>query len=99
MRLSLNPLMLVRNQMSEKSILDNRPVDDKAFPLQGGTSATGYGNSNLLPIVGHCPQCGAPVYGKICVTKEEEATAKYSCKCFRKDGIVRQNFGENKEHK
>lgn len=87
-------------EKKDKSVLDGIPVEDKAFPLhKGGTSAAGCGKDPQLVIVGHCPQCGGPCYGKMTVFANEKPPIVYSCNCFRKDGIVRQSFVENKEHK
>jgi predicted nucleic acid-binding Zn ribbon protein len=78
-----------RLAMSNKSILDNIKVDDSQMRE---TFAKHHGKQ-LLPIVSHCPTCGAPVYGKQLVASDETPEVKYSCDCRngRKDviGMIR----------
>lgn len=44
---------------------------------RGGDEQTVYG------IVGHCPRCGAPVYGPQRITEGVCPGVVYSCKCER----------------
>ena len=34
-----------------------------------------------LVIVGHCPSCGCPIYGKQCLRSDEAPVSKKSCVC------------------
>ena len=82
-----------------KRFTDVVPIEDNAFPLhqnkriippQGGSSLVG---EVQLPIVGHCPHCGSPIYGPGTVTTSTVTMGiKYSCLCWRKTGMI-----ENKE--
>lgn len=57
-----------------KSVLDGIPVDNRAyqphFPI----------HQPLLGIVGNCPKCGAPIYGKGTVI-DDDPCVKYTCPC------------------
>lgn len=57
-----------------KSILDNIPVKDDAFPLNR--------NRQVMGIVGHCSKCNSPIYGKAAVTTDEIPEVKRTCGCF-----------------
>ena len=46
-------------------------------------------------IVGHCPQCGAPIYGKSLIRGNEIPESVYSCTCWRKVGMI-ENVMEKK---
>lgn len=62
-------------------MLDDVPVDDKAFPLNK------WQDNPKLSVVGHCP-CGAPVYGLPHVLKSEKIEIRYSCECNSRVGKV-----------
>jgi hypothetical protein len=75
-----------------KSVLAGVAVDDKAFPLRkpaGPTQAPVHSvkpkvvPTPLLVIVGHCPQCGAPIHGREFVHKGELPDLQYGCMCPR----------------
>ena len=62
-----------------KSLLDDVPVDDKAFPLNKSKLLESYPS---LDIVGTCPKCGAPIYGmKRILSNVEDPSIKYTCEC------------------
>lgn len=70
--------------MSDKSVLDNIEVKDKAFPLEQQRNPPPWKNvphKPLLDIVGTCPRCGAPMYGKKRIIQGEEPETVYSCTC------------------
>ena len=76
-----------------KSILDGIPVVDKAFPLNKECSSKIWDGGRFLSVVGSCPSCGGPVYGLSTVAEDEEKPpVKYSCDCFRRQGVVQQKF-------
>lgn len=76
----------------DKSVLTNIPVQDNAFPLMPG-------NNHLNTVVGGCPTCGAPIYGKKYVPSSSSAQRPeiiYTCHCnFKK----RQDFASVVETK
>lgn len=77
---------------SNKSVLDNIPVDDKAFPLCKETPHEG----NILKeleMISSCPSCGAPIYGLRKVIQTYVAPVKYTCYCAGRELAV-----QNKEH-
>jgi len=41
-------------------------------------------NPDMLSVVGHCPSCGAPIYGEPHIAKDAMPQARYSCHCWRK---------------
>lgn len=57
-----------------KSVLDGVKVEDKAFPLFKGDLPN-------LVVVGHCPTCGNPIYGKVTVARGEVPVTQRSCDC------------------
>lgn len=59
---------------TSKSILDNIPVKDEAFPLSK--------NRQVMGIVGHCSKCNSPIYGKSAVAQDEVPEVKRTCDCF-----------------
>lgn len=69
--------------MSEKSILDNVPVDDKAFPLNKSSPGK-FIPKKYLAIVSDCPNCGAPIYGDKQVAQGDSPMIQYSCSCNNK---------------
>jgi hypothetical protein len=66
---------------SKKSVLDNVPVSDKAFPLSQHGGAPPESKAERLPIAGHCPHCGAPIYALHALGAEETPATRYSCEC------------------
>lgn len=60
-----------------KSLLDNVKVEDKAFPLRLSPPKPAF-------IVGHCPACGAPIYGPSSVSECETPVVTRSCVCVIK---------------
>ncbi len=63
-----------------KSVLDNVPVDDKAFPLREPYQ----GKKPNKPKMGQCPSCGAPIYGDPSVAAGDKPEVIYSCDCKEK---------------
>lgn len=61
--------------MKEKSILDKVPVESSSFD-----EVFGKHRKLLMSIVGHCPKCGCPIYGRN-VVGDEEPEVKRSCFC------------------
>lgn len=74
--------------MDEKnpSVLDNVPVNNKAFPLNEQHPVL------TLEIVGACPHCGAPIYGakRVHLQQDQAPVVRYSCSCFRRQGVFEQ---------
>ena len=70
-----------------KSVLDNVPVVEKGDVPQGSkVKSTG----TALRIVGHCPTCGAPIYGTqdiYYVQGGPDPIVKHSCQCYQKKTI------------
>lgn len=58
-----------------KSALDGVPVDDRTYQLLSRT------NQNHLDIVGHCPQCGSPIYGNKRIAVTASPVSRPSCNC------------------
>lgn len=48
-------------------------------------------DSTLLEIVGHCPSCGSPVYGKRQIGPDDTVIIRRSCSCWTKPGAI-QNY-------
>ncbi len=63
--------------MSDKSLLDGIPVND----AQMKETFARHHSKQLLPIVSHCPVCGAPVYGEQIIPRDKTPEVKYSCDC------------------
>ena len=64
----------------EKSLLDNIPVEDKAFPLNSSKP-----REVPLDVVSSCPECGAPIYGLKWILPNDNANIKYTCDCHKDD--------------
>jgi len=80
--------------MSEtKSVLDNIPVVEKGFPL-GNSQPMGLKQivGHFKEIVGHCPHCGAPIYGQTLLEGAEQPTVTYSCRCWHRSGVIEQTM-------
>lgn len=75
--------------MSDKSILDGIPVDDKQLTevLDRQRKQREEVTPKWIPvaekmgIVGQCPTCGAPIYGHHVIETNRQPEIKYSCKC------------------
>lgn len=63
------------------SILDSTNVDDKAFPLRPDAAKRPAAVTRPLEVVGSCPKCGSPVYGRRTVHAEEVPVVKTTCNC------------------
>lgn len=70
-----------------KSVLDGIPIketgrwpaeqpNETRLPPKGGSST-----SPRLFIVGHCPTCNAPIYGKDSIEADEQPVVKFTCDC------------------
>jgi hypothetical protein len=71
---------------NQKSILADIQVKETGFPLGGRSEERLKSMPAKLEIVGHCPKCGAPVYGpKTVGTSEtmEPIEIRYGCPCLR----------------
>jgi hypothetical protein len=65
-----------------KSILDNVPVDDQAFPL-GKKELSLPPPGNRWGIVSYCPKCNAPIYGRHDIAPTDtEPLIRRTCSCF-----------------
>lgn len=80
--------------MSDKSILDGIPVDDKQLKEvldkqreQQQELPKWIQVKEKLGIVGSCPTCGAPIYGHQVVDADCYPRAKYSCQCVQSRAI------------
>lgn len=67
-----------------KSVLDGVPVNDAQYKetmarLQG---------KKLLSVVGHCPDCGAAIYGEQTIQSDATPTVKHSCSCKESKGLA-----------
>ncbi len=58
------------------SILDGWNVVDK---MDGVVKATT--DDQISGIVGHCPKCGAPIYGQKTVKASEAPVVQHTCTC------------------
>lgn len=77
-------------QKKDKPVLDNVPVQNKAFPNDPDYTLDG----PLVP-VSDCPSCGSPVYGPMAVsTSGPMPTVRYSCDCAQ---IKTKQLGTTKE--
>jgi hypothetical protein len=65
-------MRIVTVDKKNKSILDNIPIKEQGFPLNDG---------QRLEIIGHCPDCNAPIYGPRSVAASETPTVKRTCTC------------------
>ena len=85
----------------DKSVLDDVPVQNEAFPLRGNVVPVG-GTTGLesapLAIVGSCPYCGAPIYGKkVLPSANDVPPVRYSCRCWRREARpTLENTAESK---
>ena len=74
-----------------KSVLDDVPVRDEAFPFRGNVVPVGVTECQSealepLVIVGSCPYCGAPIYGKkVLPSVNDVPPMRYSCRCWRRE--------------
>ena len=67
----------------DKSCLDGIEVKDKAYPLRGScTPVWGQEGPEPLGVVGHCPSCGAPIYGNRVLKVNEVPVVSRSCACL-----------------
>ena len=67
---------------SNKSILDGMKTKEQGFPLGGTVSNAVANNEAPLVIVGHCPTCGNPIYGKsVMRCPSEFPVTMRSCHC------------------
>ena len=64
-----------------KSVLDNMKTKEQGFPLSVKERPPQEPPERKLETVGHCPSCGAPVYGYRKVALGEEPVVRYSCQC------------------
>lgn len=78
-----------------KSILDGMKVINKAFALDEDY-ITPPKIEDVLTIVGNCPKCGAPIYGKkeFAVHAKEDAIHCFTCECR-----IRKSFQDTIETK
>ena len=81
---------IMENQ--SKSVLDGITVSDKAFPLGHHPVSQSVMGTEALEVVGTCPYCGAPIYGKKVVPSDQNPIVKYSCVCWRRQGVINQNM-------
>lgn len=82
--------------MSEKSCLDNVPVDDTQYKQHMKRwSRDEQQGQELLSIVSHCPKCGSPIYGKQLVPQNETPSVKRSCNCSM-DGVTNSVVGQQR---
>lgn len=88
-----------------KSVLDGVPVKitedtkdalcKRTFcrkPEEAEKKIAGIVGNRMLEVVGHCPSCGAPIYGTKLVAVKDEPEVKYSCNCWRRQGVVSQKM-------
>jgi hypothetical protein len=66
--------------MSDKSVLDNIPVDDKQYK-EHMKKWTREEQKPQMTIVSTCPTCGSPIYGHQIIANNEEPEVKRSCRC------------------
>ena len=70
------------NVKKNRSVLDDVPVQDKAFPLRGKRDPGAVAEEREpLEIVSACPRCGCPIYGKKRITADEPLIVHLSCDC------------------
>jgi hypothetical protein len=46
----------------------------------------------MLGIVGHCPNCGAPIYGNSIVKEQDTPPIRYSCFCLTRKSIAEDHL-------
>lgn len=49
----------------------------------------------MLGIVGHCPNCGAPIYGNSIVKEQDSPPIRYSCFCLTRKTIAEDHLMKN----
>lgn len=64
------------------------------IPPQGGSSISE--RVEKLEIVGHCPSCGAPLYGPKKITIGPPIEIRYSCDCVRNNNRLKELKFETK---
>ena len=60
-------------------------VENKAFPLKDQNSKEYSDKKSPMQIVGHCTECGSPIYGYVRLNLGEEPKTERSCSCFAKE--------------
>lgn len=82
----------MNEESNDKSILDNVPAADRAFPLN--PQMREHFEKMKKPaktIVGACVTCGNPIYGQAQLLDGDQAEVVRSCSCYQ------QKFLETKE--
>ncbi len=84
-RILPNPEGLMSGDKKSKSLLDGVEVADNAFPLSENVHRPGRTAKDLFPVqlqvVGSCPTCGAPIYGRQYVPLDGPAPVQHTCDC------------------
>ena len=85
------------NVKKNRSVLDDVPVEDKAFPLRGKREpCDGEAAGPPFEIVGACPRCGCPIYGKKRIAANEPLIVHLSCTCADKPRSTIQEVMQTK---
>lgn len=75
-----------------RSVLDDVPVKDNDYHLRSmSVNIPMEGGGPLLEIVGACPRCGSPVYGRKRIGAEELPTVRMSCACAARPRVSIQD--------
>lgn len=62
-----------------KSVFDGVPIMEMGLPIQSICSEPI--KLQIQEIVGHCPVCGAPIYGPKKIAEGVEPAVRHSCGC------------------
>ena len=73
----MDVMLMLSNE--KKSVLDGAPIQD--FPRLNEQLVPKEPKKGWLQIVGECPRCGGPIYGKMELADREEPTTVFTCSC------------------
>ncbi len=69
-----------------KSVLDGVPINDNSY--HSPSTIPLVTSKPSLSVVGHCPSCGADIYGPKTIQFGEAPISVHSCTCWRRRGVV-----------
>ncbi len=72
----------------EKSLLDNIPVKEEGYILKAHMQPA----PETLCIIGKCPTCRSPYYGKTRIKVGEEPIIVKSCSCIHLSSSLQQTM-------
>jgi len=69
----------------DKSVFDGMKTKEMNLVMEAKEGRIlpkgGSGTAKSMDIVGHCPQCGSPIYGPSQAMPDSIITVKHSCPC------------------